>query len=57
MKEGELILVGDPLDVLKAYDNGIENVVSFLTEGVSNAQLQYLSALMDEAHIESLTLV
>ena len=56
VKEGELILVRDPLDVLKAYDNGIENVVSFLTEGISSAQLQYLSALMDEAHIESLTL-
>jgi hypothetical protein len=56
VKDGELILVRDPIDVLKAYDNGIENVVSFLTEGISSAQLQYLSALMDEAHIESLTL-
>ena len=56
VKEGELVLVRDPIDVLKAYDNGIENVVSFLTEGISSAQLQYLSALMDEAHIESLTL-
>ena len=56
MKEGELVLVRDPLDVLKAYENGIENVVSFLTEGISSAQLQYLSVLMDEAHIETLTL-
>jgi DNA primase len=56
VKEGELTLVRDPLDVLKAYENGIENVVSFLTEGISSAQLQYLSALMDERHIETLTL-
>jgi hypothetical protein len=56
VKEGELFLVRDPLDVLKAFDSGVENVVSFLTEGISSAQLQYLSALMDEAHIESLTL-
>lgn len=54
--EGELILVRDPLDVLKAYENGIENVVSFLTEGISSAQLQYLSALMDERHVEALSL-
>ena len=56
MKEGELVLVRDPLDVLKAFENGIENVVSFFTEAISSAQLQYLSVLMDEAHIETLTL-
>jgi DNA primase len=57
VKEGELVLVRDPLDVLKAYENGIENVVSFFTEGISSAQLEYLSALMDEAHIENLILL
>ena len=46
----------DPLDVLKAFENGIENVVSFLTEGISSAQLQYLSLLKHEKHIETLTL-
>ena len=56
VKEGELILVRDPIDVLKAFGNGIENVVSFFTEGISSAQLQYLSVLMDEAHIETLSL-
>ena len=56
VKAGELILVRDPVDVLTAYENGIENVVSFLTESVSSAQLQYLSALMDEAHVETLVL-
>lgn len=55
-KEGELVLVRDPLDVLKAYEGGIENVVCFFTEAISSAQLQYLSVLMDEKHIEALTL-
>jgi DNA primase len=56
VKDGELILVRDPLDVLKAFESGIENVVSFLTQGISSEQLQYLSALMDERRIESLAL-
>ena len=56
VKEGELILVRDPLDVLKAYEAGIENVICFFTDGISSAELQYLSALMDERHIETLTL-
>ncbi|MDR3571041.1 MAG: CHC2 zinc finger domain-containing protein [Candidatus Pacebacteria bacterium] len=56
VNDGELILVRDPIDVLKAYDNGIENVVSFLTEGISSAQLEYLSVLMDEKHIDTLML-
>jgi hypothetical protein len=56
VKEGELFLVRDPLDVLKAYNSGVENVVSFLTEGISSAQLQYLSALMDERRCETISL-
>jgi hypothetical protein len=54
--KGDLYLVRTPLDVLKAWDNGADNVVSFLTEGVTSAQLQYLSALMDEKNIETLIL-
>ena len=54
--EGELVLVRDPLDVLKAYEGGIENVVCFFTEAISSAQLQYLSVLMDEKNIDGLTL-
>jgi DNA primase len=56
VKEGELFLVRDPLDVLRAYDSGVENVVSFLTDGISSAQLQYLSALMDERRCETVSL-
>jgi hypothetical protein len=37
--EGELYLVRDPLDVLKAVENGIQNVVSFLTEGITRNSL------------------
>jgi hypothetical protein len=56
VKDGELILVRDPLDVQKAFESGIENVISFLTEGISSEQLQYLTALMDERRIKSLAL-
>jgi hypothetical protein len=54
--EGELYLVRDPLDVLKAFENGIENVVSFLTEGITAQQLEQLASLMDEKKIDTLSL-
>jgi DNA primase len=54
--EGELHLVRDPLDVMKAYENGVENVVAFLTEGVTAQQLEMLSSLMDERKCETLSL-
>jgi hypothetical protein len=57
VKSGEMFIVRDPLEVLKAYESGVENVVSFLTDNVSSAQLQYLSALMDEKRIECLSLI
>lgn len=53
---GELFLVKDPGDGLKAYKSGADNVVSFLTEGISSAEVQYLSALMDGWGIGNLTL-
>ena len=45
--EGDLFLVRDPLQVLKAQESGIENVVAFLTEIVAAQQLEQLAALMD----------
>jgi len=54
--DGELYLVRDPLDVLKAFEAGIENVVSFLTEGIAAQQLEQLSSLMDEKKIDTLSL-
>jgi DNA primase len=49
----EVYLTQTPLDVLHAWDNGIANVVCFLTETISSAQWQYLSALMDQQQIET----
>jgi len=52
----ELYLTRDPLDVLLAYESGIENVVSFLTETISAQQLETLSSLMDTKGCESVEL-
>ena len=52
--EGDLFLVRDPLQVLTAHENGIENVVAFLTENVTALQLEQLAALMDERKWEHL---
>jgi hypothetical protein len=43
--EGELYLVRDLLAVFKAFESGIENVVSFLTEGITAQQLEMLATL------------
>ena len=50
--EGDLFLVRDPLQVIKAHENGIENVVAFLTENVTALQLEQLATLMDERKCE-----
>jgi hypothetical protein len=52
--EGDLFLVRDPLQVLTAYESGIENIVAFLTENVTALQLEQLAALMDERKCEHL---
>lgn len=54
--EGELYLVRDPLQVLTAYESGIENVVSFLTEAISAQQLEMLASLLGEFKCESVVL-
>ena len=51
--EGDLFLVRDPLQALTAYENGIENVVAFLTENVTALQLEQLATLMDERKCET----
>lgn len=53
---GELYLVRDPLRVLTAHESGIENVVAFLTEGISPQQLEMLAALMDEKRCDTVEL-
>jgi hypothetical protein len=50
--EGDLFLVRDPLQVLTAHENGIENVVAFLNENVTALQLEQLATLMDERKCE-----
>ena len=52
--EGDLFLVRDPLQTLTAHQNGIENVIAFLTENISALQLEQLAALMDERKCEHL---
>jgi hypothetical protein len=56
VQEGPLYLVRDPLEVLTAYEQGVENVVAFLTDGISAQQLEMLAALMDETKCESVEL-
>jgi DNA primase len=53
--EGELYLVRDPLDVLKAAESGVENAVCFLCE-ITPQMLEMLSSLMDERKAATVTL-
>ena len=53
--EGELYLVRDPLDVLKASESGIENVICLLTDGITPQQLEQISSLMDQKHCDTLS--
>jgi hypothetical protein len=53
---GPLYLVRDPLQVLTAFEAGVENVVAFLTDTISAQQLEQLAALMDERKCESVEL-
>ena len=55
--EGELYLTRDPLEVLLAYENGVENVVSFLTDTILPSQLELLAALMRERKCDSVDLI
>lgn len=45
--EGELTLVREPLQVLQAVENGVDNVVCFLTP-ITPQQLEMLASLCDE---------
>lgn len=49
---GELYIVRDPLQVLQAFENGTENVVAFLTDGIAAVQWEMLSSLMDTKQVE-----
>jgi CHC2 zinc finger len=49
---GDLYIVRDPLQVLQAFEAGSENVVAFLTDGISAQQWEQLSSLMDQKQCE-----
>jgi hypothetical protein len=49
---GELYLVRDPLQVLQAAENGVSNVVSFLTP-ITAQSLEQLASLMDQRQVET----
>jgi len=56
--EGEdLYLTRSPLDVLQAWDNGINNVIAFLNDPILSGQLQYLIHLLDKGGFRSLSLM
>jgi DNA primase len=50
--EGELYILRDPLEVLRALQSGVTNAVCFLTDTVSAHQLEMLVALLDANHCE-----
>lgn len=50
--EGELYLMRDPLEVLRAVESGVSNAICFLTDTVSAHQLEMLTALLDTNHCE-----
>ena len=55
--EGDLFLTNDPLEVMLAFENGVENVVSFLTETYHPLQLEMLASLMDERSCYSVEII
>jgi CHC2 zinc finger len=57
MAEGdEIYLTAHPLDVLRAWDSGFHNSVSFLNEAIASTQFQWLVTLMDSAGVKTLSL-
>jgi DNA primase len=55
LKEGTVYLVRDPLQVLLAFESGIENVVAFLGD-ITPQQLEMLAALCDERKCDTVEL-
>ena len=55
VEAGTLYLVRDVLDVLRAHESGVQNVVCFLTE-ISCLQIEMLAALMATKHCDTVEL-
>jgi hypothetical protein len=56
VQSGNLVLARDPLAVMAATENGVENCIALLTESIGVTQLEVLIALMHEKDIESVEL-
>ena len=54
LHEGPLVLLSDPLQVLRAAEGGVENAVAFLTGSIVPQQLEMLASLMDQKGCDSL---
>lgn len=54
LHEGPLVLLSDPLQVLRAAEGGVENAVAFLTGSIAPQQLEMLASLMDQKGCDSL---
>jgi hypothetical protein len=52
-KGGRVNLRRSPLDVMKAYEHGIDNTICFLTDTVSKAQLLSFAETMQNRNIDS----
>jgi hypothetical protein len=52
-EEGELNLLSNIVQVLEAFQNGVENTVCFLTDSITAQQLEQLASLMDQKKCES----
>jgi hypothetical protein len=55
IEPGPLTLVRDPLEVLVAFEGGVENVVAFLSD-ITPQSLEMLAGLMDEMKCETVEL-
>jgi len=55
VEAGTLYLVRDVLDVLRAHESGVQNVVCFLTE-ITPLQIEMLAALMATKHCDTVEL-
>ena len=55
IEAGPLTIVRDPLEVLTAFESGVENVVAFLAD-ITPQSLEMLAGLMDEKKCETVEL-
>jgi CHC2 zinc finger/DNA primase catalytic core, N-terminal domain len=57
IKPGKLTLVREPLEVMKAHEGGLENVLALLTETITAPQLELMSSLLVNKCCETMELL